>query len=290
MIDHPASRSFQLLSDDAHGFFGFYLVFLLNLSKRMAHLWDLKNPDLELLIPSFYFKSFAIMTDLASLFRIASRRSNVPIRLRNPARNWNLLPTVTQTVHQQIPIGSDNERATRKVPSVMLKSGFIGKSRELFQLRNAIEPLMPSCTKIGQGVACINPGEFTRNKKIGPGTTGGGDVFDASVISRMHRVLCDLGKFSEVEAIEATNLESLYLRRIVGQTQSIFAMFDLEFALFLITATLAFIRSYGNLPLIHLEFEKLELDRRELGKQEVEQPEVDRLDLDEPGIGKLELD
>ncbi|GJV03269.1 hypothetical protein Tco_1336838 [Tanacetum coccineum] len=37
------------------------------------------------------------------------------------------------------------------------------------------------------------------------------------------------------------------------------------------------LRSYGNLPLIHLEFEGLELDRRELDKQEVEQPEVDRL-------------
>ncbi|GKD28375.1 reverse transcriptase domain-containing protein, partial [Tanacetum coccineum] len=50
------------------------------------------------------------------------------------------------------------------------------------------------------------------------------------------------------------------------------------------------LRSYGNLPLIHHDFEELELDRRELDKQEVEQPEVDRLDLDEPGIGKLELD
>ncbi|GJV99725.1 hypothetical protein Tco_1554977 [Tanacetum coccineum] len=33
------------------------------------------------------------------------------------------------------------------------------------------------------------------------------------------------------------------------------------------------LRSYGNLPLIHLEFEELELGRRELDKQEVEQPE-----------------
>ncbi|GKC49873.1 hypothetical protein Tco_1072618, partial [Tanacetum coccineum] len=42
---------------------------------------------------------------------------------------------------------------------------------------------------------------------------------------------------------------------------------------------------YGNLPLIHLDFEEIEVDRRE-----VEQPEVDRLDPDEPGVGKLELD
>ncbi|GJV25359.1 hypothetical protein Tco_1378054 [Tanacetum coccineum] len=40
----------------------------------------------------------------------------------------------------------------------------------------------------------------------------------------------------------------------------------------------------GNLPLIHLESEELELDRRELDKQEVEQPEVDRFDLAEPGV------
>ncbi|GKB96301.1 hypothetical protein Tco_0982438, partial [Tanacetum coccineum] len=57
-----------------------------------------------------------------------------------------------------------------------------------------------------------------------------------------------------------------------------------------VTEVEALLRSYGNLPLIHLEFEVLELNRRELDKQEVEQPEVDRLDLDEPGIGKLELD
>ncbi|GKG41426.1 hypothetical protein Tco_0473177, partial [Tanacetum coccineum] len=51
------------------------------------------------------------------------------------------------------------------------------------------------------------------------------------------------------------------------------------------------LRSYGNLPLILLEFEELELDRRELDKLEVEQPEVDRFDLDEkPGVGKLKLD
>ncbi|GJT11587.1 hypothetical protein Tco_0858629 [Tanacetum coccineum] len=47
---------------------------------------------------------------------------------------------------------------------------------------------------------------------------------------------------------------------------------------------------YGNLPLIHLEFEELEVHRQELDKQEVEQPEVGRFDLDEPGVGKLELD
>ncbi|GJW94405.1 hypothetical protein Tco_0174077 [Tanacetum coccineum] len=66
-----------------------------------------------------------------------------------------------------------------------------------------------------------------------------------------------LGRVPEVEAVlEVTNLESML----------------------------------GNLPLIHLESEELELDRRELDKQEVEQPEVDRFDLDEPGVGKLELD
>ncbi|GKF94891.1 hypothetical protein Tco_0284591, partial [Tanacetum coccineum] len=47
--------------------------------------------------------------------------------------------------------------------------------------------------------------------------------------------------------------------------------------MFLITASLT-LRRLGNLPLIHLEFEELELD-----KQEVEQPEVDKFDLDEPG-------
>ncbi|GKF78699.1 hypothetical protein Tco_0234267 [Tanacetum coccineum] len=46
----------------------------------------------------------------------------------------------------------------------------------------------------------------------------------------------------------------------------------------------------GNLPLIHLEFEEPELDRRKLDKQEVEQPEVDRFNLDESGVGKLKLD
>ncbi|GJS89406.1 hypothetical protein Tco_0772042 [Tanacetum coccineum] len=45
------------------------------------------------------------------------------------------------------------------------------------------------------------------------------------------------------------------------------------------------LRRLGNLPSIHLESEKLELD-----KQEVKQPEVDRFDLAEPGVGKLELD
>ncbi|GJW17566.1 hypothetical protein Tco_0025002, partial [Tanacetum coccineum] len=94
----------------------------------------------------------------------------------------------------------------------------------------------------------------------------GWDIFGASVISRMHRVLCDLGftfyyfrrgsmllgRVPEVEAVlEVTNLESMLV----------------------------------NLPLIHLEFEELELDRRELDKQKVEQPEVDRFDLDEPGVG-----
>ncbi|GJX17390.1 hypothetical protein Tco_0218222 [Tanacetum coccineum] len=59
--------------------------------------------------------------------------------------------------------------------------------------------------------------------------------------------------------------------------------------MFLITALIA-LRSYGNLPLIHLEFEELELDRRELDKQEVEQPEVDRLtNFDAPGLVQLSL-
>ncbi|GJV27318.1 hypothetical protein Tco_1383766 [Tanacetum coccineum] len=39
-------------------------------------------------------------------------------------------------------------------------------------------------------------------------------------------------------------------------------------------AFISFLRSYGNLPLIRLDFEELELDRRELDKQEVEQPEL----------------
>ncbi|GJV10349.1 hypothetical protein Tco_1351890 [Tanacetum coccineum] len=81
------------------------------------------------------------------------------------------------------------------------------------------------------------------------------DVFGASVISRRHRILCDLG------------FTFYYFRRRSSMN-----------------------RGLRNLPSIHLEFEELELDRRELDKKEVEQPEVDRFDLDEPGVGKLELD
>ncbi|GJZ25727.1 hypothetical protein Tco_0569980 [Tanacetum coccineum] len=83
------------------------------------------------------------------------------------------------------------------------------------------------------------------------------DVFGASVISRKHRVLCDLG------------FTFYYFRRGSSTDRGSWL---------------------GNLLSIHLGFGGLELDRRELDKQEVKQPEVDRFDLDESGVGKLKLD
>ncbi|GJU67412.1 hypothetical protein Tco_1253671 [Tanacetum coccineum] len=59
--------------------------------------------------------------------------------------------------------------------------------------------------------------------------------------------------------------------------------FTQRFSLFPIKH-LSLLRSYGNLLLIHLEFEKLELDRQEDSNNESE-----RLDLDGTGIGGLSL-
>ncbi|GJT39776.1 hypothetical protein Tco_0939641 [Tanacetum coccineum] len=121
------------------------------------------------------------------------------------------------------------------------------------------------------------------------------DVFGASVISRRHRVLCDLG------------LTFHHFRRSSGNRRSFVSNTASGGNTFQVllwvsnSVTWESSRSRGgigsdkfgkhplrrlkNLPLIHRGFEELELGKRELDKQEVEQPEVDRFDLDEPGVG-----
>ncbi|GJS28257.1 hypothetical protein Tco_0488877 [Tanacetum coccineum] len=115
-----------------------------------------------------------------------------------------------------------------------------------------------------------------------------GPLFGASVISRKHRVLCDLG------------LTFHYFRRKSNRNCGSFVSNTTSsgntFQVFLRVSngvTRESSRSRGGIRSDkfrkHVR-EELELDRREFDKQEVEQPEVDRFDLDEPGVGKLKLD
>ncbi|GJX17120.1 hypothetical protein Tco_0217952 [Tanacetum coccineum] len=92
------------------------------------------------------------------------------------------------------------------------------------------------------------------------------DVFGAPVVSRRHRVLCDLG------------LTFHYLRRSSGNRGSLVSNTNSGGNTFQVL--LRPLRRLENLPSIHLEFEELGLDKRQLDKQEVEQLEVDRFDLD----------
>ncbi|GKA09986.1 hypothetical protein Tco_0689419 [Tanacetum coccineum] len=130
------------------------------------------------------------------------------------------------------------------------------------------------------------------------------DVFGASVISRRHRVLCDLGltfhyfrRSSGNRGSFVSNTTSggntfqVFLRVSNGVTWESNGVTwevskpEVEAGIFGVT-NLEKNRRLGNLPLIHVEFEELELDRRELDKQDVEQPEVDRFDLDESGVAE----
>ncbi|GJU26947.1 hypothetical protein Tco_1165568 [Tanacetum coccineum] len=59
-----------------------------------------------------------------------------------------------------IPDSSENERSSNS--SVMPRRGLVREERDFLR---RIWHKINACTKIGQGVACINPREFTRNEK-----------------------------------------------------------------------------------------------------------------------------
>ncbi|GKF32292.1 hypothetical protein Tco_0102090 [Tanacetum coccineum] len=130
------------------------------------------------------------------------------------------------------------------------------------------------------------------------------DIFGASVISKRHHVLCDLGltfhyfrrrssrnRGSFVSnATSSGNTFQVLLRvsnRVTRESsRSRGGIGSDKFG----KHVREMVNWLGNIPSIHLEFEELRLDKRELDKQEVKQSEVDRFDLDEPGVGKLKLD
>ncbi|GKA17032.1 putative ribonuclease H-like domain-containing protein [Tanacetum coccineum] len=111
------------------------------------------------------------------------------------------------------------------------------------------------------------------------------DVFGTYVISRKHRVLCDLG-----QTFHYFRNHGSFVSNVTSSGNTFQVLLWVSNRVTWESSRSRGGMELGNIPLIHLEFEELELDRWELDKQEVEQPEVDRFDLAEPGVGKLKLD
>ncbi|GKF58458.1 hypothetical protein Tco_0171995 [Tanacetum coccineum] len=116
------------------------------------------------------------------------------------------------------------------------------------------------------------------------------DVFGASVISRRHRVLCDLGLTFHYFRRRSSRNRRSFVSNTSSRGNTFQVLLRLVTVLLGRVPEVEAVLEVTNLEsisvrLTHLEFEELELD-----KQEVEQPEVDRFDLDEPGVSKLKLD